>query len=102
MNIVKKCDCLVLTDRGSGEVKQFFFSTKEVDLDSCEKSMYRMGRIRVPGLIGFNLVTKGMFDLSSWWINRVATYEERQYCLQWMEDNLIKFNQNTLEISRIC
>lgn len=75
-----------------------FFATIEVDLDQCEQSE-SSGRFYVSGLIGFDLYDNTSFGLSRWWIRRVATYEERQSFLRWMEERGIRFNQNSLEIS---
>lgn len=98
MNIVRKSDCLVLTDMTNGVVKQFFFATREFDLDECEFSSLRCRR-RAPGLVGFNMENESEFSLSSWWVNRLATNEERERYLKWMEDREIDFNQNTVEIN---
>lgn len=96
MNIIRRCEFLV-NENDYGEVIQFFFATIEVDLDQCEPSE-SSGRFRVPGLIGFDLHDNIRFELSEWWVSRVATYEERQSFLRWMQEHGIRFNQNTLEI----
>lgn len=96
MNIIRRCECLV-NDNDYGEVIQFFFATIEIDLDQCEQSG-NSGRLRVPGLIGFDLYDNSRFDENKWWVRRVATYEERQQFLIWMIEHGIRFNQNTLEI----
>lgn len=96
MNIIRRCEFLV-NDNDNGKVIQFFFATIEVDLDRCEQSE-SSGRFHVPGLIGFDLYNNVRFELNKWWVRRVATYEERQSFLRWMQDNRIRFNQNTLEI----
>lgn len=96
MNIIRRCECLV-NDDDYGKVIQFFFTTVAVDLDQCEQSR-RTGRLYIPGLIGFDLCDNRSFDVSTWWVRRVATYEERQQFLIWMIEHGLRFNQNTLEI----
>lgn len=97
MDIITRGTCLVLTDPQSAEVIQFFFATHDFDIDACTLSGCSPRRLS-PGLVGFNMRDKSKFSLNNWWVNRVATREERERCLQWMRDNGIYFNQNTLKI----
>lgn len=76
MNIIRKSDCLVLTDMPNGVVKQFFFATREFDLDVCRLSMTRERRL-APDLVGFNMEDNHKFYRNEWWVNRLATNEER-------------------------
>lgn len=97
MNIIRKSDCLVLTDMPNGVVKQFFFATREFDLDTCRFSGTHERRL-APDLVGFNMEDESEFYLNDWWVNRLATNEERERYLKWMGDRGIHFNQNTVEI----
>lgn len=97
MNIVRKSDCLVLTSPETCDVKQFFFATSEFDLDECRFSSLH-DRRHAPNLVGFNMEDESEFYQGSWWVNRLATNEERERYLKWMEDRGIYFNQNTVEI----
>lgn len=97
MNIVRKCECMVNLNPRTNEIKQFFFTTKEVDWDECPCSPNSDRRL-VPKLMGFDMRTDEEFPPSgSWWVDRVATNEERDRCFQWMKDTGIQFNPNTLE-----
>lgn len=98
MNIIRKSDCLVLTDMPNGVVKQFFFATREFDLDACRFSSTQERRY-APDLVGFNMENEVEFYRNSWWVNRLATNEERERYLMWMEDRGVSFNQNTVEIN---
>ena len=98
MNKVKKGDFLVFV-ANSGEVTEFFVSKATFDLDLCHQG--ETGRKCAPELFGFRLHDGHLYsdeDSRLYWVNRKATYSERQQFLEWLELKGYKFNQNTLEL----